>query len=524
MATNDPELQEQYEEVERELLERWPETKMDPTLDRVRALTELLGDPQRAYPVVQLTGTNGKTSTARMIETLLREFNLRTGRFTSPHLESMTERITLDGAPVSKRRFVDVYEDLRPYVDIVDGSQEYPMSFFEVVTGMAFAAFADAPVDVAVLEVGLGGAWDCTNVADAQVAVITPIDVDHAHILGDTPAKIAVEKAGIIKEGAVVVMAQQPVEAAEVVLRRARDVGATVAREGFEYGVLDRQVALGGQQLTLRGLSGEFTDVYLPLYGAHQAHNAATALAAVEAFLGAGRGGATVDPDVVREAFAKVTSPGRLEVVRRGPTVIVDASHNPAGARVTATALAEEFAFDHLVGVVAAMRDKDVAGMLEVFEPVLSEIVVTRNSTDRSLAVSELAELAREVFGAERVHEAKRLDDAIELAIGLAEEAVPAGTSGGGGVVVTGSVVTAGDARRLLVRRRGERAVEDRHSFEDVTFEDAEGASGGSFKEDFDDRDFDPFGAAGWDRRGPGADVEDFGDSDGDDEFGGDDR
>jgi dihydrofolate synthase/folylpolyglutamate synthase len=384
---------------------------MDPTLARVRALTELLGDPQKAYPVVHLTGTNGKTSTARMIEALLRELNLRTGRFTSPHLESMNERITLDGAPVPIRRFVEVYEDIRPYVDIVDGSQEFPMSFFEVVTGMAFAAFADAPVDVAVLEVGLGGTWDCTSVADAQVAVITPIDVDHAHILGDTPAKIAVEKAGIIKEGAVVVMAQQPVEAAEVILRRARDVGATVAREGFEYGVLERQVALGGQQLTLRGLSGEFEGVYLPLYGAHQAHNAATALAAVEAFLGAGRGGATLDPELVREAFAKVTSPGRLEVVRRGPAVIIDASHNPAGARVTAVALAEEFAFDHLVGVVAAMRDKDVAGMLEVFEPVLAEIVVTRNSTDRSLAPSELAEMAREVFGADRVHEAKRLDD-----------------------------------------------------------------------------------------------------------------
>jgi dihydrofolate synthase / folylpolyglutamate synthase len=238
MANIDPELQEQFDEVERELLERWPETKMDPTLARVRALTEILGDPQKAYPVVHITGTNGKTSTARMIETLLRELNLRTGRFTSPHLESMNERITLDGAPIPLRRFVEVYEDIRPYVDIVDGSQEYPMSFFEVITGMAFAAFADAPVDVAVLEVGLGGTWDCTNVADGQVAVVTPIDVDHAHILGDNPAQIASEKAGIIKEGAVVVMAQQPVDAAEVILRRAAEVHATVAREGIEFGVV----------------------------------------------------------------------------------------------------------------------------------------------------------------------------------------------------------------------------------------------------------------------------------------------
>jgi dihydrofolate synthase/folylpolyglutamate synthase len=307
-----------------------------------------------------------------------------------------------------------------------------------------------------------------------------------------------------------------------------------VAREGFEYGVLHRQVALGGQQLTLRGLSREFDDIYLPLYGAYQAHNAATALAAVEAFLGAGRGGATLDPDVVREAFAKVTSPGRLEVVRRGPTVIVDATHNPAGARVTAAALADEFAFDHLVGVVAALRDKDVAGILEILEPVLAEVVITRNSSERSLPVSELADLAREVFDDDRVHEAKRLDDAIDLALGLAEQAVPAGTSGGAGVIVTGSVVTAGDARKLLVRRRAER-VEDRHSFENVSFEDAEAEAGNSFKEDFDDRDFGPFGAGGGDRRGGDGDAEDLEDredmedfegsgSSRDDDFGGDDR
>lgn len=510
MANIDPELQEQFDEVERELLERWPETKMDPTLARVRALTEILGDPQKAYPVVHLTGTNGKTSTARMIEALLRELNLRTGRFTSPHLESMNERITLDGAPIPLRRFVEVYEDIRPYVDIVDGSQEFPMSFFEVITGMAFAAFADAPVDVAVLEVGLGGTWDCTNVADGQVAVITPIDVDHAHILGDNPAQIASEKAGIIKEGAVVVMAQQPVEAAEVILRRAAEVHATVAREGLEFGVVERRPALGGQQITIKGLAGEYTDIYLPLYGAHMAHNAATALAAVEAFLGAGRGGAALDPDVVREAFAKVTSPGRLEVVRRGPTVIIDATHNPAGARATAQALADDFTFDHLVGVVGAMRDKDIAGILEVLEPVLNEVVVTQNTTERALPAAVLAEVAAEIFGADRVHEAARLDDAIDLALGLAENAIPAGTSSGAGVIVTGSVVTAGQARTLLVRDRSER-VEDRHTFEDVQFEDSE-------KEDFDDRDFDPLGKRARERSGDDSAVDD------EDEYGGDDR
>lgn len=453
-GNTDEQVREQYEEVERELLERWPETKIDPTMDHIEALVDLLGDPHRAYPVIQVAGTNGKTSTSRMAEALLRELNLRTGRYTSPHLESMTDRISLDTVPISKERFVEVYEDIRPYVEMVDARLEHPVSFYGYATGMALAAFAEAPVDVAVIEVGLGGTWDYTNVVDAAVAVITPIGLDHMHILGDTIAQIAVSKAGIIKPGSFVVLAQQTVEAAAVVLRRAAELGATVAREGIEFGVVERQVALGGQLLTLKGLAGEYTDVFLPLYGEHQAHNAACALVAVEAFLGVGSGGATLDVELVREAFAKATSPGRLEVVRRGPTVIVDATHNPAGAKVTAVALADEFAFDHLVGVIAAMRDKDVAGMLEILEPVLAEVVVTRNASDRSMAVSELAALAREVFGDERVYEAGRLDDAIDQAIGLVEEAIPAGTSGGGGVIVTGSVVTAGEARTLLISEK----------------------------------------------------------------------
>jgi dihydrofolate synthase/folylpolyglutamate synthase len=281
---------------------------------------------------------------------------------------------------------------------------------------------------------------------------------------------------------------------------------------------VERQQALGGQQVTIKGLAAEYTDIYLPLYGAHMAHNAAAALAAVEAFLGAGRGGAALDPDVVREAFGKVTSPGRLEVVRRGPTVIIDATHNPAGARATAQALADDFTFEFLVGVVGAMRDKDVAGILEALEPVLNEVVVTQNTTERAMPAAVLAEVAAEIFGAERVHEAARLDDAIDLAIGLAEEAVPAGTSAGAGVIVTGSVVTAGQARTLLVRNRAER-VEDRHSFEDVQFEDSE-------KEDFDDRDFDhgfKIGHSGEQGSEQGGDRDESVVDD-EDEFGGDDR
>ncbi len=331
---------------------------------------------------------------------------------------------------------------------MVDASQEYRLSFFEVLTGMAYAAFADAPVDVAVVEVGMGGAWDATNVIDAGVAVVTPIDLDHTDRLGGTPAEIATEKSGIVKQDATVIMAQQPVEAAQVLLKKAVEVGATVAREGLEFGVLDRQVAVGGQMMTLRGLGGEYSEVYLPLHGAHQAHNAAVALAAVEAFFGVGSQHARpLDIDTVRKAFASVASPGRMEVVRRSPTVVLDAAHNPAGARAAAETIGEAFQFSRLIGVVGASGDKNVRELLEAFEPVFAEIVVTQNSSHRAMDADALAAIAVEVFGEERVQVEPRLPDALEAAITLAEEE---GEFAGGGVLVTGSVITVGEARLLL--------------------------------------------------------------------------
>jgi dihydrofolate synthase / folylpolyglutamate synthase len=447
------EVESEYRKVEAELLNRWPETKLEPSRDRITALMDVLGQPQRAYPAIHITGTNGKTSTARMIDTLLSEMDLRTGRTTSPHLEEIRERICVDGEPISRERFVEVYQDIRPYLDLVDAAQPFPLSFFETVVGMSYSAFADAPVDVAVVEVGLGGTWDATNVIDAQVAVVTPISLDHTQLLGDTVEDIAWEKSGIIKPGALAILAEQPPEAAEVLLRHAVEVGATVAREGIEFGVQDRQLAVGGQQITVKGLSQEYGGIYLPLHGAHQAHNAACAIAAVEAFLGAGQGGGTLEPEIVRAAMAKVTSPGRLEVIRRSPTVLIDAAHNPGGAAALAKALSEEFTFDHLVGVIAAMGDKDVRSVLEAFEPVMDEVVVTRNSSLRSMDVAELAALAEEIFGEDRVLSSPRLDDAIDRAVALAESSVPDATLGGAGVVVTGSVVTAGDAAKLLRRK-----------------------------------------------------------------------
>jgi dihydrofolate synthase / folylpolyglutamate synthase len=439
--------EQSHAEIVAALTSRWPEHRVAPSLGRIRALTELLGDPQRAYPVIHLTGTNGKGSTAAMIESLLRADGLRAGRFTSPHVMSVTERITIDGQPISDERFDDLWREIEPYVALVD-QQEIDgvhMTFFEIITAMAYAAFADAPVDVAVVEVGMGGAWDATNVADADVAVVTPIDLDHTHLLGRTISEITREKAGIIKPGAHAILAGQSVEAAEILLARCTEVGALPQREGVDFGVIDRKLAISGQLIRLSAADGPVDDIFLPLYGAHQAANAGQALAAVEAFLGL----KALNPDVVREGFAQVHFPGRLELVRRTPAVVLDAAHNPHGARAAAAAITEAFAFAPLIGVVAVMGDKDARGILEVFEEIMNQVVITQvASTSRGMPADVLGELAREIFGASRVTVVPRLDDAIDQAVALAEEDVV----GSAGVLITGSVVAIGEARTLLVR------------------------------------------------------------------------
>ena len=440
-------LAQTYAEVEDALLSRWPETRLEPSLDRIRAFTELLGDPQRSFRVVHLTGTNGKTSTSRMIDTLLRALDLRTGRFTSPHVERMTERISIDGEPLDDEQFVRAFNEVAAYTHLVDESEDHPLSFFETVVGMAYAAFADAPVDVAVVEVGMGGAWDATNVADADVAVVLPVAVDHASYLGDTPADIAVEKAGIIKPGSIAILAEQAPEPAAVLVRHAAEVGATVAREGLEFGVVSRVPAVGGQMVSLQGLRARYDDVFLPLYGAHQAQNAAVALAAVEAFAGE----QPLDADLVRAAFAEVTSPGRLEIVRRSPTIVLDAAHNPHGAQAVAAALDDSFTFSRLIGVVGVLADKDPEGILAALEPHLAHVICTQNSTARALPAARLGEIAREVFDDHQVTVEPDLATAIDQAATLAEAGEAFGDGlGSGAVLVTGSVITVGEARAML--------------------------------------------------------------------------
>ena len=453
-------------QVEHLLDQRWPETKLEPSTARISALMELLGSPQRGYSSIHVAGTNDQTSVARMVDALLSAFSRRTGRTTSPHLQSAVERISIDGRPISPAQYVATYREIEPFVQLVDQRSEAAggpaMSKFEVVTAMAFAAFADAPVDVAVVEVGLGGRWDATNIVNAPVAVITPIGVDHADYLGDTIAEIAGEKAGIITRqedepvpsgadlSTVAVIGRQVPEAMEVLLAQAVRADAAVAREDSEFAVLGRQVAVGGQLLELQGLGGVYSDIFLPLHGEHQAHNAVVALAAVEAFFGAGAD-RQLDIDTVRAGFVAATSPGRLERMRTAPTVLLDAAHNPAGASALAQALQEEFDFRFLVGVVSVMADKDVDGILTALEPVFDQIVVTHNGSPRALEVEALALRAEERFGPERVVTAATLPDAIEIATALVEESGNEGEGfGGAGVVITGSVVTAGAARTLF--------------------------------------------------------------------------
>jgi dihydrofolate synthase / folylpolyglutamate synthase len=450
-------------QVEHLLDQRWPETKLEPSTTRISALMELLGSPQRSYPSIHVAGTNGKTSVTRMIDALLTALHRRTGRTTSPHLQSAVERISIDGKPVTPAQYVDTYREIEPFVELVDKQSEAAggpkMSKFEVVTAMAFAAFADAPVDVAIVEVGMGGRWDATNVVDAPVAVITPIGLDHMDYLGEHVAEIAGEKAGIIRKAAddlvpvdtVAVIGRQLPEAMEVLLAETVRADAAVAREDSEFAVLGRQIAVGGQLLELQGLGGVYPELFLPLHGEHQAHNAAIALAAVEAFFGAGAD-RQLDLDAVRAGFAAVTSPGRLERMRSAPTVFIDAAHNPAGAAALAAALGEEFDFRFLVGVISVMSDKDVDGILAALEPAFDQVVVTHNGSPRAMDVEALAGRAEERFGPERVITATTLADAIEIATALVEESGNDDGFSGAGMVITGSVVTAGAARTLFGR------------------------------------------------------------------------
>ena len=441
-----PEDQSRIDAIEQALLARWPETRIEPTLERIAALVDILGSPQLTYPTIHVGGTNGKTTTSRMIDSLLFEMGLRTGRFTSPHLESYLERISINGQPIDAKELIFSFNDIAPYLDLMDSKFDHPISFFEAITALAFAAFAEHPIDVGVIEVGMGGLWDATNVVDADVSVIMPIGLDHTEYLGETLAEIAQTKAGIIKEGGFVVLAQQEPECAVELLKQAALVGADVAREGVEYSVISRSIAVGGQLLTIQGAKDVYTDIFIPLHGKHQASNAAAALVAVEAFFG----DQELDIEAVRAGFANVTSPGRCEIIHRDPTIIIDAAHNPHGAAALADTIQSEFTFDDVIGIFAPMGDKDVRGILLELEQVMDSVIVTANSSPRAMKIEELELIAAEIFGIDRVFTADNLSEAIEKAIKdsvrpLSEDTI--------GILITGSVVTAGEARTTLRKK-----------------------------------------------------------------------
>ena len=441
-----PDDQARIDAIEKALLARWPETRIAPTLDRISALVDILGSPQLSYPTIHVGGTNGKTTTSRMIDSLLFEMGLRTGRFTSPHLESYLERISINGQPIDAKELIFSFNDISPYLDLMDSKFENPISFFEAITALAFAAFAEHPIDVGVIEVGMGGQWDATNVVDADVSVITPIGLDHMEYLGSTITEIAATKAGIIKEQGFIVLAQQTPEAAVELLRRAAEVGADVAREGLEYSIDSRAIAVGGQLVSITGLRGHYDDIFLPLHGKHQASNAAAALIAVEAFFGE----QDLDIDAVRAGFANVTSPGRCEVIHRDPTIILDAAHNPHGAKAIAETIQSEFTFDEVTGIVAVMADKDALGILQALEPVMNQIIVTSNSSERSMSTAELSKLATQVFGADRVFAEETLQAAIDRAV---KDAIRPLSDESLAIIITGSVVTVGEARSAVRKK-----------------------------------------------------------------------
>lgn len=431
-------------EIAAALNKRWPENQIEPSLDRILALVDALGSPHLTYPTIHIAGTNGKTSTARMIDQLLANLGYRVGRYTSPHLESFTERISIKGEPISELEMIKTYEDIHLYLDLIDSRQPHPISYFEALTAMAFVAFAEHPVDIAVIEAGMGGQWDATNVISSQVSVMTPIGLDHMEYLGNTVEAIAQTKAGIFKPESNVVLAAQSAQVAKILLAQVAKVSAQPFRQGVEFSLKNRALAVGGQLLSIQGVHGDYDEIFLPLYGDHQGNNAAVALAAVEVFAGV-----KLDTELVQDAFSKVSSPGRCEIVYKDPTVIIDAAHNPHGVSAIANTLNTEFDFELVVGVVAVLADKDVAGILKNLATTLDYLVITENGSNRAMNKDELAKIASQYFKAEQVEIIGDMNSAITYAIekvALFNQV----NDGVAAVVITGSVATAGMARSII--------------------------------------------------------------------------
>jgi dihydrofolate synthase/folylpolyglutamate synthase len=435
----DKEFDEVTQTVYTQLLERLGEGEPQLRLTPTRRVAELLGDPQNSYPIIHVAGTNGKTSTCRLIESILRAYGLRTGMFTSPHIEQFNERIVIDGQPINGDALAENWADIKPYLEMVDAqlvtAGEQRLTFFEASTILALACFADAPVDVAIIEVGLGGEWDSTNIVDARLAVFTAISLDHIDRLGLTVAEIARTKSGIIKPAQTVVSARQS-ESALVELRRAAELTESqIVVQGEDFDVLQSTVAIGGQLLNVRGMVGNYEDMFLPLFGDHQAQNAVVAIAAVESFFGSQQ----LVPAVLKEGLDGVTTPGRLQVIGTAPSVIIDAAHNPAGAESLAISVSRFFDFDDVVVVFGVLDDKDAAGIISPLRHIGTRWHVTESASNRARDYIELADIVEEITDAQVLAFAS-VRSALENAREWASQAPRRA------VLVTGSITLIGEA------------------------------------------------------------------------------
>jgi len=416
---------------------RQPEHMPAPSLDRIRELVTYLDHPELTYPTIHVTGTNGKTTAARVATSVACAHGIATGLFTSPHLLSVTERFHVCGGDITEQEFADEWEHLEPYLELVDGLGHGEVTYFEAVTGLAFLWLADKPVGLGVFEVGMGGSWDATNPIAGDVAVITPIGMDHVAELGPTLTDIATEKAGIIKTGKVAVVRAQEPEAALVLAARADSVGAHLLHEGPDWEVLDQLMAVGGQSFGLVGLYATYEDLYLPLFGRYAVANAAAGVVAVEALTGK-----ALDEDALRAGLRDARSPGRLEIVGHEPLILLDGAHNPAGAVALAEAMGEFFTWDRLHLVIAVSANKDLDGMLAALAPIADAAYATRNDSVRSGDPVTVAEKLR-VLGTPT----DTMGSVTEALRAARAEASPRDA-----ILVTGSLFTVADAMRALGR------------------------------------------------------------------------
>lgn len=419
------------------LSNRFPENKINPSLDRISMAMDLMGQPQNNFKTIHIAGTNGKTSTTRMIERLLRTLDLRTGLFISPHLIHPRERIEINGQIISETRFQEIFEEVNPYLEIIDQKfLDAPMTFFEVLTAMGFLAFSDEPIDVLSLEVGMGGRWDSTNVVTPEVSVITSIGLDHQEFLGSSIKEIAHEKAGIIKENIPVVISKQDDEANQILIEVASNKNSQIIKEGIEFKVLERTVGVGGQQLKIATPFGIYEDLFLPLFGKFQTSNAACALTAVETFLGK-----KLELELVQEAFADFKSPARLQIVKRNPTILVDAAHNISGIQNTLEAIDETFKFDNKILIIGFMKDKDIEGMLELLKSYAQDVILTQANSTRAISPIDLSKKVNLISNfSQNVILENNSKNALQTAVEIAKN-----KNGLTGVIVLGSVALAGE-------------------------------------------------------------------------------